>query len=288
MMPQTKDIIKSLPIVLREQPDELLSSWLARHARYYGVGRLRLLHHCRLSSPTLEALDQEISFGQQIMLAGYFHREPSEIAAMSHVAVKPEFHNLIRRSHPVQWCQYCSKVAERSEGGSAIGKSWMQGWRITCRICGNRLVDTSATFESKTHWDSFARYWEMGCEGEAIFESCLSNPAQSGPSPMTALRLLLMPRRPFPRELWDGYRPSRLLNVVLPGFDDLVHRLGLKAAQFHNFVHFVGLRVPLLAGVAIVMRDPVNVISQLRDNLSFQDRDRFASIESRATNSTGR
>ena len=105
---------------------------------------------------------------------------------------------------------------------------------------------------------------------------------------MTALRLLLMPRRPFPRELWDGYRPSRLLNVVLPGFDDLVHRLGLKAAQFHNFVHFVGLRVPLLAGVAIVMRDPVNVISQLRDNLSFQDRDRFASIESGATNSTGR
>jgi hypothetical protein len=46
--------------------------------------------------------------------------------------------------------------------------------------------------------------------------------------------------------------------------------------------------MPLLAGVAILMRDPVNVISQLRDNLSFQVRERFASIESGATNSVGR
>lgn len=38
-----------------------------------------------------------------------------------------------------------------------------------------------------------------------------------------------------------------------------------------------------LAGIAIVMRDPVNVISKLRDNLSFQVRERFASIESGAT-----
>jgi hypothetical protein len=71
-----------LPVTPRAQPDELLSSWLARQARFYGVGRLRLLHHCRLSSPSLEALDQEISFGQQTMLAGLLHREPSEIAAM--------------------------------------------------------------------------------------------------------------------------------------------------------------------------------------------------------------
>jgi hypothetical protein len=83
MTTQTKDTIKPLPVILRAQPDELLSSWLARHARFYGVGRLRLLHHCRLSSPSLEALDQEISFGQQTMLAGLFHREPSEIAGMT-------------------------------------------------------------------------------------------------------------------------------------------------------------------------------------------------------------
>jgi hypothetical protein len=276
MTTEAKDTIKPLPVVRRAQPDELLSSWLTRHARFYGVGRLRLLHHCRLSSPSLEALDQEISFGQQIMLAGFFHREPSEIAAMSHVAIRPEFRSLVRRTLPVQRRRYCFEVAEQSEASGAIGKSWMQGWRITCRVCGNRLTDTPATLESKTQSGHFAEYREMACEGETIFESCISGPRQSGPSPITVLRPLLMPRWTAPRELWSGYRPSRLLNVVLPGFDDVAYSLRLKPTQFHNFVHFVWLRIPLLAGVAFVRRDPVNVISQLGDNSYVQDRQRYA------------
>ncbi len=277
MTPQTRTTLKALPVVLKAQPDELLSSWLARHARYYGVGPLRLLRHCGLSSPSLEALDQEISFGQKIMLAGFFHREPSEIAAMTNGAIRPEFRSLIRKSLPVQRCRYC--VAERSEAGGAIRKSWMQGWRVTCRVCGNRLVDISSTLETEKQSRQFAQHWELACVGEAIFESCMSNPHQYGSSPMTVLRLLLMRRWPAPRELWSGYRPSRLLNVILPGFDDVVQNLELKPSQFHNFVRLVGLRIPLLAGVAIVMRDPVHVLSQLRDNSYVQDRKCFARIE---------
>ena len=87
----------------------------------------------------------KMRFGQQIMLVGFFHREPCEIAAMSHVAIRPEFRSLIRRSLPVQQCQYCAEAAEPSEAAGAIGKSWMQGWRITCRVCGNPLVDTAAS-----------------------------------------------------------------------------------------------------------------------------------------------
>jgi hypothetical protein len=36
----------------------------------------------------VEALDREITLGQQIMLAGYFRRQPCEIAAMSYETVR--------------------------------------------------------------------------------------------------------------------------------------------------------------------------------------------------------
>jgi len=98
------EIITPLPVVLKAQPDELLSSSLARHATYYGVARRRLLNHVGLSAPSLEALDHEVSLGQQIVLAGFFHCEPAEVAAMSHIAVREDLRRLIRRSVPLQEC----------------------------------------------------------------------------------------------------------------------------------------------------------------------------------------
>lgn len=228
----------------------------------------------------------KMRFGQQIMLVGFFHREPCEIAAMSHVAIRPEFRSLIRRSLPVQQCQYCAEAAEPSEAAGAIGKSWMQGWRITCRVCGNPLVDTAASRQLGMQSGHFAEHWETACAGEQFFESRTSSSSNLGPSPMTVLRLLMLPRWPHPHEMWSGYRQSRLLNVVLPGFDDLVHTLKLKPALFRNFFLPVDLRVPLLAGVAVVMRNPGNMISKLRDNTRSHDRRRFADIETETQNGT--
>ena len=84
MTHDAQELIRPLPVVLRPRPDELLSSWLTRHAAYYGVTRRRLLDHVGILSPSVEALDREITLGQQIMLAGYFHRQAFEIAAMSY------------------------------------------------------------------------------------------------------------------------------------------------------------------------------------------------------------
>ena len=105
------------------------------------------------------------------MLAGYFHREPSEIAAMSRVAIRPQFRGLIRRSIPLQECRYCAEVAEQSEGVGAIGKSWMQGWRITCRVCRNRLINNAASPQFGMQSGLFAELWETACEGEQFFDS---------------------------------------------------------------------------------------------------------------------
>ena len=114
---------------------------LTRHAAYYGVTRRRLLDHIGILSPSVEALDREITLGQQIMLAGYFRRQPFEIAAMSYETVRSNMRALTRPSAPQQSCQACAEKAERADAKGAIGKSWMQGWRITCRVYGARLTN---------------------------------------------------------------------------------------------------------------------------------------------------
>ena len=46
-----------LPIVLAPAADELLSSWIHRHAAFYDVPRLAMLRHCLNNISSLRAVD---------------------------------------------------------------------------------------------------------------------------------------------------------------------------------------------------------------------------------------
>jgi hypothetical protein len=273
------EVIKPLPVVLKVQPDELLSSWLARHATYYGVARRRLLDHVGLSAPSLEALDHEVSLAQQIVLAGFFHCEPAEVAAMSHVAVREDLRRLVRRSVALQECRNCARIAELANAPGAIARSWMQGWRITCRACGGRLVDASGSQETETRVDVLDEYWCSAREGEELLERQAFGFDATALSPIAILRLLLLPRWPEPNEIWDAYRQTWLLNVLVPGFDETVHRFGAKAAMSRKPFLPIALRIQLLAGVAIAMHDPVQAISCLRAHTRSSANQRFTEIE---------
>ena len=54
---------KPLPVVLRVARDELLSSWLARHARFYGVTGPFFAKWLGLGDIRLSALDHRLSLG---------------------------------------------------------------------------------------------------------------------------------------------------------------------------------------------------------------------------------
>ena len=64
-----------------------------------------------------------------------------------------------------------------------------------------------------------------------------------------------------------------------PGFDEMVHRFGAKAVMSRRPFLPIALRVPLLAGVAIVMRDPAQTISRLRTSTPSDGNQRFTEIE---------
>jgi hypothetical protein len=135
------EAFRPLPVVLRARPDEVLSSWLARHATYYGVARRRLMSACPHHPWKLSITRCRWRSRQQIVLAGFFRCEPAKIAAMSHVSVRADLRRLVRRSVPLQQCLNCASSAELANAPGAVGRSWMQGWRLTCRACGSRLVD---------------------------------------------------------------------------------------------------------------------------------------------------
>jgi hypothetical protein len=71
--------VRPLPIVHPPLADELLSSWLNRHASFYGVTGGRLLRHCSLEAASLRDLDLKLTPHDQHRLAHLFRYDPRAI-----------------------------------------------------------------------------------------------------------------------------------------------------------------------------------------------------------------
>jgi len=69
------------------------------------------------------------------------------------------------------------------------------------------------------------------------------------------------------------------LNVLVPGFDEMAHRLGAKVLMSRKPFLPIALRVSLLAGVVIAMHDPAQTISRLRAHTRSHGNQRFIQIE---------
>ena len=70
---------RPLPVVLPPYSDELLSSWIGRHAAFYAVPPLVMLRHCLPEASSLRAADLQLSGDQEIRLANMFATEPAVI-----------------------------------------------------------------------------------------------------------------------------------------------------------------------------------------------------------------
>jgi hypothetical protein len=52
---------KQLPVVLPAVPNELLSSWISRHAAFYGVSPRAMLRHADPDARSLRAADDNLT-----------------------------------------------------------------------------------------------------------------------------------------------------------------------------------------------------------------------------------
>ena len=142
MIGKANDLPRALPLIAPPSADELLSSWLTRIAQDYYIPPHGLLNHMGLSSPSVERLDLTLTFAQAIAISGFVRQPPDAIIGMTHARLPVDCQSLVWVKYPQQSCRSCASQLKRNGATGAVLKSWMQGWRVTCRACGGAMPRT--------------------------------------------------------------------------------------------------------------------------------------------------
>jgi hypothetical protein len=247
-------VTKGLPVVLKPVEDELLSSWIARHAEYYSVSPLAMLRHCLPDAISPRAADLRLSSEQAARIARIFHSTPAEIRRMSHADIPQDAAQLLAPK-AVQTCLLCAQENERRDVSAARLRSSLEGWRVTCRICGSALVELDEQAQARPHERvaTFAHLWREALHGQDLFENALVNNSWPWASPIYIIRLLLVRRTCKSADLSRGLDKGCTANLIIPGFDDAVRRLSLRVLQRRRLILPISIRPALLAAVSIVI-----------------------------------
>lgn len=258
---------RQLPVRLPPHSDELLSSWIRRHATFYAIPPLVMLRHCLPEASSLRAADLQLSSDQEIRLANMFATEPAVMRRMTFANVVQSSHRLIA-TRPTQVCTNCCPGGAEP---ASILRSQLLGWRITCPLCGDQLRDPG----KREIPSPFRQYRCAALRGEKLLDDEAERGIGTWTSPAAIARLLLMRRipRPFPREhdLWR----FRVLGAIIPDLD------GIVATEQENLptpakpILPLYMRPALLAGVAIVDRVGPEMLRMLRGHMMGDNRVRF-------------
>lgn len=245
---------KGLPVVLKPVEDELLSSWIARHAMYYSVSPLAMLRHCLSDAISLRAADLRLNSEQTDRIAHIFHSTPAEIRRMSHADLPQDAARLLAPK-AVQICLSCAQDNARRDVAAARLCSSLEGWRVTCRICGSALIelDERGQPHPQERIATFAHLWPETLRGQTLFEDAIVNNSWPWASPIHILRLLLVRRSCKIVDLNKGIDWGCTANLIVPGFDETVRRLNLGPLRGRRLVLPMSIRPALLAAVSIVV-----------------------------------
>ncbi len=167
------DAHRPLPVVLRPVEDELLSSWLARHAAYYGVTGPFFAKWLMPGTSNLSVLDHRLGLAQVARLSEKLRRDPSALIAMTFIDAPAGSCELICRNRAPQICRPCADRHAREGASGAVPKHWRKAWRVTCPACGAPLSDTNErpdNGETLRDTSPFSRVWKEALAGEAIIE----------------------------------------------------------------------------------------------------------------------
>jgi hypothetical protein len=101
---------------------------------------MRLLRHYSIEVPTVRHLDLELSRRHEALLAEVLRCSPHLLRNMTQSRGGRVRSALVAIGHPTQICRTCAlrHNADSVTRGARL-RSWMEGWRITCPICGAAL-----------------------------------------------------------------------------------------------------------------------------------------------------
>jgi hypothetical protein len=258
---------KPLPVVLRAARDELLSSWLSRHARFYGITGPFFAKWLGLGDIRLSTLDHHLSLGQVARLTEKFRCDPVTLISMTQINTRDgQVCNLISRGRLPQICYPCVDRYAREDADGAVPKHWSKAWRITCPACGLPFTDTNEHRGSRAtllETSPFEDLWLEALVGEQIVEKHVVDEKAAEHSPVAVLRLLLVQTwKPITGAL-EHPVVGWVLGTLFPNFD--VRARPIKRRVTHTAIASLPIefRPALLAGLARVSADPT-VLRDLR------------------------
>jgi hypothetical protein len=274
-------VVKGLPVVLKRVEDELLSSWISRHAEYYRVSPLAMLRHGDSDAVSLRAADLRLNAEQGARLAHIFHLSPADIRRMTHADV-PQSAVRFLTPKPIQICLACAQKNEQRDAPAAILRSSLEGWRITCPVCGSKLVEVDQHKAPCPRVPStpFAEIWNKALHGQQLFDNAIIQNEWPWASPIHVFRMLLVRRHCSRTELDNGFDHGRTANLLVPGFDETVQQLGIEPPRGGRPIVPLPIRPALLAAVSIVIDQGPPAISALSEATIFGHRLQFEKIVS--------
>ena len=269
---------KQLPVTLAPCTDELLSSWVARHAVFYGVPPLAMLRHCLPETPSLRATDLNLNDNQILRLAHILCVDAATIRRTTFTDIALSSRCLIA-TDAIQSCSSCYPVKTEPR---AILRSQLLGWRITCVLCGSLLQDPTGNNRPST----FGHYHATALIGERLLQEEASRKARTWVSPARIAQLLLMRRVKNPS--FGNYEPwrYRVLGALIPDLDDVVDRQSLPMSSCPILP--LHLRPALLAAIAMVERSGPEMIEMLCGQMRGENKVRFSSAINEIMRGTSR
>lgn len=277
MMDEEDEALRPLPVVLRPVPDELLSSWLARHATYYGVSGPFFAKWLKLGTSNLHALDHRLGVAQVARLSERLRCDPRALIAMTFIELPARSAELVCRGRLPQICLACADRHAGEGASGAVPKHWRLAWRITCPACGALFSDTiERPHSNETLRDTspFGPLWPEALVGEAIVESFLHGDGTFEYSPIALMQALLV-------QTWRLFSANCrapgvgwALGIVIPEFDDFARPIKRRINHSAVATLPISFRPALLAGVSRVLADPA-LLEAIRDETILRARRAF-------------
>ncbi|WP_227269860.1 TniQ family protein [Roseobacter weihaiensis] len=256
-----------LPVTLPPMRGELLSSWISRHADFYGVTPLTMLRHGLPEATSLGAIDLSLTKAQADRIAGMFGVSPKFVRSLSFADAPKAARRFIAKS-PVQHCAHC---IDTDIGSPPILRSELQGWRITCPHCGELFQDKTTSDGDRT----LAPYRVAARRGETLLHNHTERGVETWLPPLEIARLLLMRRIPWPPPRDCDFWRYRLLGAIVPDFDDLLTKESASAFSPKHPILPLHIRPALLAGVAIIDHAGPPMLKMLQGHMMGDNKTRF-------------
>jgi TniQ len=272
--------MRPLPVILPPLRDELLSSWLRRHGDFYGVTGGSILRRCVPAMPSISAVDAGLAKDDERRLADLFRCDRQDIRRMTHLRKGRRPGGLIATVKPIQICRNCTarhRTTEVTRGARLC--SWMEGWRLSCPVCGTRLDDVRPVhLLNKVDPGNplLVQVAPTANQGETFMNKVIHTPGRVSTYVVELMRILLLPCEDRPANHQSGIEIPRLLNLVVPGFDMFMRRHHRYFVRPGTLLLTMSIRIPVLAGLATIVNKPDDWPERLAGAVAPQFRDHLA------------